>query len=86
VLNIHIDRIVLRDLDMDPDRAERLRTSLVSELNRIIIQEGMPEGIAGGKISQISAPAIDVPASGSERQMAGSLARSIHRSIMGLGR
>lgn len=83
IINVHIDRIVLRDIDIDPDRAEILRSSLASELGRIITQEGLPEGMTGREISRISAPSLDAPGSGSERQIAGSLARSIHRSIRG---
>lgn len=83
LINVHIDRIVLRDMDIDPDRAEILRSSLASELVRIITQEGLPEGVAGREISRISAPSLVMPGSGSETQMAGSLARSIHRSIRG---
>jgi hypothetical protein len=86
VLKIHIDRIVLRDLDMAPERAESLRASLASELKKIIIRDGLPEGLAGGKISRLSAPALELPESGRERQMAGILAGSIHRGLKGLGR
>jgi hypothetical protein len=73
-------------VDVNPGQASSLQSSLRSELERIIASEGLPEGIAGGKISQISAPAMDVSGPGGERQMAGSLARSIHRGLMGLGR
>jgi hypothetical protein len=73
-------------VDVDPDQASSLQSSLRSELERIIASEGLPEGIAGGEISQISAPALNVHGPGGERQMAGSLARSIHSSLMGLGR
>lgn len=85
-MNIHIDRIILRDMDVDPDRASILRSSIRSELERIIASEGLPEGIAGGRISRISAPAINASESGGERALAGSLARSIHSGLSGLGR
>lgn len=85
-MNIHIDRIILRDMDVDPDRASILRSSLRFELERVLMQEGLPDGIAGGKISRISAPAINASESGGERALAGSLARSIHRGLGGLGK
>jgi hypothetical protein len=85
-MNIHIDRIILKDMDVDPDRASGLRFSLRSELERIIASEGLPDGIVEGKVSRISAPAINASESGGERALAGSLARSIHRGLGGLGR
>lgn len=83
-MNIHIDRIILRDVDIDADRAESLRSSLASELEKIMIREGIPPGLADGKFSRISAPAFDVPGSGNEKQMASSLAKSVNQAIRGI--
>jgi len=83
VLNVHIDRIVLSGLDIDPGRADSLRSSIGLELQRVLAEGGQAEGMTAGAVSRISIPAVKASDLGSEGQIAGRVAKSVHSALGG---
>jgi hypothetical protein len=81
VLNVHIDRIVLSGLDVDPGRADSLRSSIGRELQRVLAERGLTEGLKGGAISRISIPAMKASDLGSEALIASKVAKSVYRAL-----
>jgi hypothetical protein len=81
VVNLHIDRIVLNGLDISPGRADSLRSSIGQELQKALAEGGQVEGMTAGSFSRISIPAVKASDLGSEAQIAGSVARSVHSAL-----
>jgi len=74
---------MLSGLDVDPGKAESLRSSIVLELHKALAGGGLVEGMAAGAVSRISVPAVKASDLGSEAQIAGNLARSVQSAIDG---
>jgi hypothetical protein len=83
-LDVEIDRIVLRGMEMTPGRAEGLRIMVESELSRILIDEGMAEGLAGGETTRLQAEPVEW--TGSDHLLARGLAESIAGGLRETGR
>ena len=81
---VEIDRIVLTGLDVTPDRAERIRALMGVELQRILESGGRLEGLAGGEVRRLDAPAVHVADLRSDGRIASGLARSIAQAVRGV--
>jgi hypothetical protein len=83
-LTVEIERIRLTGLEVTPERAGRIRAMAEVELQRLLRQERLPEGLSGGEVSRLDAPTMHVDGSHSDSQLASGLARSIARTLPGV--
>jgi hypothetical protein len=82
---IDIDRIILTDLDVTPERAERIRALIEIELQRLLDGQGVVDGLAGGELPYLPAPPLALSGQNNDLHLAGGLARSVAQSLRGLG-
>jgi hypothetical protein len=82
-VNVHIDRIVLSGLDIAPGRADSLRSSIGLEVQRVLAERGLVEGMTSGAVSRISIPAMNASDLGSEALIASNVARSVKSALGG---
>jgi hypothetical protein len=80
-LTLEIDRLVLTGLDLAPGAALRLRTLVARELRQELSQQAGLEGLTSVEWSRLRAPALNLPAPGSEAQLARGLAQGIVQSL-----
>jgi len=85
VHSVEIDRIRLTGLEVTPERAERIRGLAEAKLQRLLTQDGWPEGSAGGEVSRLDAPAMHVDTPHNDSHLASGLAYSIARTLQGAG-
>ena len=85
VHSVEIDRIRLTGLEVTPERAERVRAMVEAELQRLLTQDGWPEGSAGGEVSRLDAPMMHVGTPHNDTHLASCLAHSIARILQGAG-
>jgi len=82
VHSVEIDRIRLTGLEVTPERAERVRAMVEAELQRLLTQDGWPEGSAGGEeVSRLDAPTMHVDRPHSDDHLANGLAWSIAQTL-----
>ncbi len=84
IRTVEIDRIRLTGLEVTPERAERIRGLVEVELQRQLGRERWPEGLAGGEVSRLDAPTMDVDRLHSDGHLASGLARSIAQTLRGV--
>ncbi len=82
-INLTIDRIILNDMGITPDRAEGIRAMVEVELQRLLEQEGIRDNLESGEFSQLSTPEMYITESQSDLNLAGSLAQRIAQAILG---
>ena len=80
---VEIERIVLNDLDVTPDRAERIRALVEIELQRALAQGDWPDGLEGSDVCHLDAPAIHVAEPHADGHLAGDVAHSIAQTVRG---
>jgi hypothetical protein len=85
VHTIEIDRIVLTDLGITSERAERIRTLVEVELQHLLAREGMVDGLAGSDVPDLQVSTLHLPGHNNDRRLAGGLARSITQALRGGG-
>ena len=81
--SIEIDRIILTDLDVTPDRAEHIRALVGTELCRLLAQGEGLEGLTGGEIRHLAAPSMHVTDARDDHRIANGVAQSIAQAIRG---
>jgi hypothetical protein len=81
---VEIDRIVLTDLGVTPDRAEHIRMSVEVELQRLLERDGWPDGLAAGEVPHLDAPEIHLAEPDSDSRLANGLAQSIAQSLQSM--
>jgi hypothetical protein len=59
-ISVKIDRILLRDLGLSPDRAGKIGAAVEMELQHLLDQEGLPDNLAEREILSVSVPEIDL--------------------------
>ena len=84
-ISIDIDRIILTDLELSPDRAESIRDLLQIELQRLLENENIPDNITSGEISGMDTQDLDLNETQSDLYLANSLALSIVRTLQSVG-
>jgi hypothetical protein len=82
---VEIDRIRLSGLEVTPDRAERVRGLVEVELRRLVERERWYEGLVGGEVSRLDAPAIHVDTPPSDSHLASGLAQNIIQTLRKIG-
>ena len=81
--SIEIDRIILTDLGVTPDRAEHIRALVGTELRRLLMQGEGLEGLAGGEIRHLAAPSMHLTNARDDHHIANGVAQSIAQAIRG---
>ena len=81
---IEIDRIVLTDLGVTPERAERLPALVEVELQRLLAQDGWPDGLASGEVNHLEAPPMHLAQPQTDSRLANGLAQSIAQTVRGV--
>ena len=85
VHTIEIDRIILTDLGVTPDRAERIRTLVEVELQLLLEREVLPRGTVGGEISHLHVPTMQLAEHNSDQHLASGVARRIAQGLRAAG-
>lgn len=83
---LRIERIVMTDIGVAPERAERIRSLMEVELQRLLNRDGMPGGLSSGRVSNLTVPAIRLSPPHSDTRLAAGVSHSISQALQGLGR
>ena len=81
---VHIDRIVLTDLAVTPDRAERIQALLEVELQRLLAQQGFTDNLTGRDVPHLEVPTTHLAEPLDDRQLAQGVAQSIAQALGGV--
>jgi hypothetical protein len=84
VNSIEIDRIVLSGIELKQDRAERIRTMVEIELQRMLEREGLSESLVGKEVSRLEMPEIYLTKPYDEEEIVSCLAMSIYRALISI--
>ncbi len=84
VHSIEIDRIVLSGIELKQDRAERIRTMVEIELQRMLEREGLSESLVGKEVSRLEMPEIYLTKPYDEEEIVSCLAMSIYRALISI--
>ncbi len=83
---IEIERIVLTDLGMNSERAERIRTLVEAELGSLLGRGGMPESLAsGGEVDHLAAAPMHIATAHNDRHLASGVAQQVFRALNATG-
>lgn len=83
-INFTIDHIVLKDLQITPERVEHIRTLIEIELQRLLEREGLPDGLTAGEVSHLAAPPMHLSESRYDSVFANNLAQRIVHALRGI--
>lgn len=81
---IEIDRIILTDLKLNPDQAQRIRKLVEFELSNLIQNRGLLLPSGSREISSLRLEGFDLSGSQGEVELARIIARGIEQSIVNL--
>ena len=84
VNSIEINRIVLSGIELKQDRAERIRTIVEIELQRMLEREGLSESLVGKEVSRLEMPEIYLTKPYDEEEIVSCLAMSIYRALISI--
>jgi hypothetical protein len=84
--SVHIDRLILNDLDVALGEAEHIRNQLAGRLQRLLDLGEGSGALSIGDTSRLSAPMIHLAMPHSNSRMVGSLARSLAQALHGADR
>ena len=84
VNSIEINRIVLSGIELKQDRAERIRTMVEIELQRMLEREGLSESLVGKEVSRLEMPEIYLTKPYDEEEIVSCLAMSIYRALISI--
>jgi hypothetical protein len=81
-LRVHIERLILDGIPVEPGRMRELHAATEGELARLLVEQGMPQGLlAGGAVPVLHAPVISLPPDAEPAALGARLARSLYRSL-----
>lgn len=79
---IRIDTLSLAGLQVDPQRAERIRTETVTQLQQLIAAEGLPPGASlDRQLDRVSIPPHSLSPAAGDREIGRVIARAIYRAL-----
>jgi hypothetical protein len=82
---VDIDRILLNDLDVTPDRVERIRDMVEVELQCLLDKEGLGDCLTSIDVTSLSAPMFQLSGSKSDSHVANSVAQCVVRALRNIG-
>jgi hypothetical protein len=78
-VNLHIERLVLDGIDVEPAQHPRLQEALQTELGRLLAEGGIAEKLAsGGAVPPVSAKEFRMSGDGNPTQLGRQIARSVY--------
>ncbi|HSS48479.1 MAG TPA: hypothetical protein VLX28_05995 [Thermoanaerobaculia bacterium] len=81
-VNLHIERLILDGIDVEPAQRPLLQAALERELGRLLAQGGVgPALAAGGAVPSVQAGDFQMGASGNPRQLGRQIARAVHGGL-----
>ncbi len=81
-VNLHIERLVLDGVGIEPGQRHLLKTSVEKELTRLLAESGLSSGLAAGvALPGIGAGNIQFNDGGNPAQMGQKIAQSLHGGI-----
>jgi hypothetical protein len=81
-INLHIERLVLEGVDIEPQDRPLLQLVLQRELTRLLTSDGLSQDFAsGGAVSRISVPSIQLEANSRPTRLGQKIARSVYGGI-----
>jgi len=81
---VNIDRIVLTDLALPPERAERIRGLVGQKLQHLLEQEGFADSLVDSEVSMVNVPMIHPAELQNDTHLASTLAKRIASSLRGV--
>ena len=81
-LSIHIDRLVLNGVALDPRDARRFQVAFERELALLLANRHHGPGLGGGALDRLGAPPLPARASSSAAELGRHTARSVHHSMV----
>lgn len=82
---VEIDRIVLTDLGVTPQRAEGIRALVEVGLQRLLERDGLPDGLIGGEVAHLTAPTMHLAEPHSDSRLADGLAQGLAQALRRVG-
>jgi hypothetical protein len=83
-VNLHIERLILDGIDVEPAHRPVLQAALEAELARLLAQGGVGPGLAaGGAVPALRGDGFQLSggAGGNPRQLGRQIARAVHGGI-----
>jgi hypothetical protein len=81
-INLHIERLVLDGVNIEPQQRPLLQQALQTELTRLLATGGLPQEFASGlAVPRISAPSIPLAANSNPALLGQQIARSAYGGI-----
>jgi hypothetical protein len=85
-LIIDIDRIVLTDLNVTPDQAERIRGLVEAELGHLLTRGNFVDSVGNIEVAHLKAPTIHLGGLHNDNRLANGIAQGIAQSLHGVNR
>lgn len=81
-INLHIERLVLDGVNIEPQQRPLLQQAVQIELTRLLATGGLSRDFAGGlAVPRISSPSISLAADNHPAQLGRQIARSVYGGI-----
>lgn len=77
-VELHIDRLVLEGIDLDPAQRPLLQAALEAELRRLIGEGGVGSLAAGGAVPSVKAEGFQMSGDGNPAQLGRQIAGSVY--------
>jgi hypothetical protein len=80
-VNLHIERLVLDGIDVEPAQRPVLQAALEAELGRLIAEGGVGALAAGGAVPSVKAEGFQMSGDGNPSQLGRQIAGSVYGGI-----
>jgi hypothetical protein len=81
-INVHIERLVLDCVNIEPQHRSLLQQAVQTELSRLLATGGLPQEFSSNlAVPRISAPSIPLAADSQPAQLGQQIARSVYGGI-----
>jgi hypothetical protein len=83
-INLHIDRLILEGLGVEPGQKRILQTAVQTELAQLFAASGVSPALSqGGAIRETAGPTIQLMDQNNPGHIGSQIARSVHQGIVG---
>jgi len=80
-IHLHIERLVLRGLDLAPGQRQGLQSGIEAELTRLLAHGGLSPGLVPGDKPSVTAKSIQWSSGHDAAQLGQKIARSVYGGI-----